>query len=392
MRSLPRHEVAEVLRLPGIETSIGPLSTDQRRVVTHLRACRTAALGGHVDQCDACGHRIISYNSCRDRHCPKCQAAATAEWLEQQKATLLPVPYTHVVFTLPHTLALLALQNPRVLYGLLFRAAAETLLEVAADPRHLGARIGFLAILHTWGQTLLHHPHLHRLVPAGGLSSDASRWIGCRRGFFLPVRVLSRVFRGKWLALAHSAYESGRLPFHGKLAHLNDDPAAFRRLLTQSRRHDWSVYARPPFGGSEQALKYLARYTHRIAISNHRLLAVDPQSVTFSWKDYAHANQPRTMALETGEFARRFLLHVLPAHFVRIRSFGFLANSRRGTALEHCRTLLAALPQREASPASPMPANAESSDDAVTDRATTLCPRCHTGTLHRSSTAAYDTS
>jgi hypothetical protein len=367
------------------------LSKDQRRVLQHLRACRTAALGGHVDECDACGHRVISYNSCRDRHCPKCQASATAEWLEQQKTTLLPVPYTHVVFTLPHTLAPLALQNPRVIYGALFQAAAATLLEVAADPRHLGAHIGLLAILHTWGQTLVHHPHLHCLVPAGGLSPDRSRWIACRRGFFLPVRVLSRVFRGKWLALIRSAHDAGRLRFHGSLAHLNDDRAAFRRLLAESQRRDWSVYAKPPFGGPEQALKYLARYTHRIAISNHRLLAVDPHSVTFSWKDYAHANQQRTMSLETGEFARRFLLHVLPIHFVRIRSYGLLANSRRKTAIERCRALLAAHPERTP-PEPPPPPTLEADHHPATDSCPVHCPRCRTGTLHRFPISPHDSS
>jgi len=389
VRSAPRHEVAEVLRLAESSGRGAPLSRDQQRVVRHLLACRTAALGGHVDACDSCGHRTLSYNSCRDRHCPKCQGSATAEWLDQQRTSLLPVPYTHVVFTLPHTLAPLALQNPRVLYDLLFRAAAETLLEVAADPRHLGARIGFLALLHTWGQTLLHHPHVHCLVPAGGLALDRSRWVPCRRGFFLPVRVLSRVFRGKFLALARAAYEAGRLRFHGRLAELNENPQAFHRLLAQSRRHDWSVYAKPPFGGPEQALKYLARYTHRIAIANHRLLAVDRQSVTFSWKDYAHANQLRTLTLDPDEFMRRFLLHVLPTHFVRIRAYGFLANRQRSSALELCRSLLAAAPLDRQPP--PPPAATDSG--GTSDREPTRrCPHCHTGTLHRLPLPPYDTS
>ena len=389
MRSAPRHEVAEVLRLAESSGRGAPLSRDQQRVVRNLLACRTAALGGHVDACDSCGHRTLSYNSCRDRHCPKCQGSATAEWLDQQRTSLLPVPYTHVVFTLPHTLAPLALQNPRVLYDLLFRAAAETLLEVAADPRHLGARIGFLALLHTWGQTLLHHPHVHCLVPAGGLALERSRWVPCRRGFFLPVRVLSRVFRGKFLALARAAYEAGRLRFHGRLAELNENPQAFHRLLAQSRRHDWSVYAKPPFGGPEQALKYLARYTHRIAIANHRLLAVDRQAVTFSWKDYAHANQLRTLTLDPDEFMRRFLLHVLPTHFVRIRAYGFLANRQRSSALELCRSLLAAAPLDRQPP--PPPAATDSG--GTSDREPTRrCPHCHTGTLHRLPLPPYDTS
>jgi len=389
VRSAPRHEVAEVLRLAESSGRGAPLSRDQQRVVRNLLACRTAALGGHVDACDSCGQRTLSYNSCRDRHCPKCQGSATAEWLDQQRTSLLPVPYTHVVFTLPHTLAPLALQNPRVLYDLLFRAAAETLLEVAADPRHLGARIGFLALLHTWGQTLLHHPHVHCLVPAGGLALERSRWVPCRRGFFLPVRVLSRVFRGKFLALARAAYEAGRLRFHGRLAELNENPQAFHRLLAQSRRHDWSVYAKPPFGGPEQALKYLARYTHRIAIANHRLLAVDRQSVTFSWKDYAHANQLRTLTLDPDEFMRRFLLHVLPTHFVRIRAYGFLANRQRSSALELCRSLLAAAPLDRQPP--PPPAATDSG--GTSDREPTRrCPHCHTGTLHRLPLPPYDTS
>jgi len=389
VRSAPRHEVAEVLRLAESSGRGAPLSRDQQRVVRNLLACRTAALGGHVDACDSCGHRTLSYNSCRDRHCPKCQGSATAEWLDQQRTSLLPVPYTHVVFTLPHTLAPLALQNPRVLYDLLFRAAAETLLEVAADPRHLGARIGFLALLHTWGQTLLHHPHVHCLVPAGGLALERSRWVPCRRGFFLPVRVLSRVFRGKFLALARAAYEAGRLRFHGRLAELNENPQAFHRLLAQSRRHDWSVYAKPPFGGPEQALKYLARYTHRIAIANHRLLAVDRQAVTFSWKDYAHANQLRTLTLDPDEFMRRFLLHVLPTHFVRIRAYGFLANRQRSSALELCRSLLAAAPLDRQPP--PPPAATDSG--GTSDREPTRrCPHCHTGTLHRLPLPPYDTS
>jgi hypothetical protein len=392
MRAPPRHEVAEVLRLSERSIRTAALSPDQGRVVRRLLACRTAALGGHVDECDTCGHRVVSYNSCRDRHCPKCQASATADWLERQSTTLLPVPYTHVVFTLPHMLAPLALQNPRLLYGLLFRAAAETLLEVAADPRHLGARIGFLAILHTWGQTLLHHPHIHCLVPAGGLALDHSRWIPCRRGFFLPVRVLSRVFRGKWLALAREAYDKGLLDFHGTLDHLNDDPVAFARLLSRSRRHDWNVYAKPPFGGPEQALKYLARYTHRIAISNHRLLAVDARSVTLSWKDYAHGNRQRTLHLDTNEFIRRFLLHVLPSHFVRIRSYGLLANCTRSAALETCRTLLVRRAPDQSTSSESRSADADRAHAVAGEPASVFCPRCSSGILHRLTLQPYDTS
>ncbi len=344
----PALEVAEVLRrfLPQYRQRYG-LSPDQVRVAAALLACRTAALGGHVQVCDACGQRQISYNSCRDRHCPKCQAAATAEWLGRESAYLLPVPYAHAVFTLPHTLAPLALQNPRVCYGLLFQAASETLLEIAADPKHLGARLGFVAILHTWGQTLLHHPHLHCLVPAGGLSLDQRRWIACRRGFFLPVRVLGALFRARYLALLEKSFREGKLLFHGRLAPLAD-PSAFARLLRRARRQKWVVYAKAPFGGPEPVLKYLARYTHRIAISNSRLLAMTDQAVSFRYKDYVHGGREQTMRLAPGEFLRRFLLHVLPRGFVRIRRYGLLANAQREKQLARCRTLLGAGPPRPA--------------------------------------------
>ena len=337
----PGLEVAEILRRfeHAYRQKWGGLSAQQAHVVRALVACRTAALGGHVEVCDACGHREISYNSCRNRHCPKCQAAATAEWLERERAHLLDVPYAHVVFTLPEALRALALQNPRVCYGLLFRAAAQTLLQIGADPKHLGARIGFLAILHTWGQTLLHHPHLHCLVPAGGLSLDGARWISCRAGFFLPVHVLGALFRGKYLALLGESHRQGRLVFHGQLRPLAE-PRAFAALLREARSRRWVVYAKPPFGGAEPALKYLARYTHRIAISNSRLLAVTETEVAFSWKDYAHGNRIRRMELDPREFIRRFLLHVLPHGFVRIRRYGLLANCRREGALARCRELL----------------------------------------------------
>jgi hypothetical protein len=334
-------EVADLLRRFGgaYRQTYGGISPDQARVTRALIQCRTAALGGHVDACDACGARQISYNSCRDRHCPKCQAAATAAWLERERAYLLPVPCAHVVFTLPHTLAPLALQNARLCYGLLFQAAAQTLLEIAADPKHLGARIGFVAILHTWGQTVLHHPHLHCLVPAGGLAPGDARWIACRRGFFLPVRVLGALFRGRYLALLEKAGREGRLRFHGVLQTLAD-PAAFARRLRLARRKRWVVYARPPFGGPEPALKYLARYTHRIAISNARLMALTEAAATFTWKDYRQGSRQRSMRLAPCEFLRRFLLHALPKGFVRIRRFGLLANCQRQSRLTRCRALL----------------------------------------------------
>jgi hypothetical protein len=282
----PRFEVADVIREHG-DTFLGAyghaLSPEQRRALTDLARCRTAALGGHVEACDRCGHRQTAYNSCRNRHCPKCQATEAARWVEARAAELLPVAYFHVVFTLPAVLGPIALQNPRVVYDLLFRAAADTLLQIAADPSHLGAGIGFLAVLHTWGQTLQHHPHLHCVVPGSGLSPDGARWVACPDGFFLPVKVLSPVFRGKSLARLRAAFDRGRLAFHGKLAALAD-PNEFQRRLSASALSDWVVYAKPPFGGPGQVLKYLARYTHRVAISNHRLLDVKDGRVTFQYR------------------------------------------------------------------------------------------------------------
>ena len=285
----PRLEVADVIRRHGdafLDRYGDALRPEQRRALSDIAACRTAALGGHVEDCDRCGHRQVAYNSCRNRHCPKCQATAAADWTEAREAELLPVAYFHVVFTLPAALDPIALQNPRVVYGLLFQAAAATLRQVAADPKHLGAEIGFLAVLHTWGQNLQHHPHVHCVVPGGGLAPDASRWVACRPRFFLPVRVLSRVFRGKFLSMLRAAFDRGRLAFHGKLRPLTD-PGEFRRRLADSARTEWVVYAKPPFGGPRQVLKYLARYTHRVAISNRRLTALEGDQVTFGWKDYA---------------------------------------------------------------------------------------------------------
>jgi hypothetical protein len=340
----PRLEVADILRRHGdafLERYGGTLSSVQRRALRDIAACRTATMGGHVGVCDQCGYQQIAYNSCRNRHCPKCQATAAADWMEARKAELLPVEYFHVVFTLPATLGPIALQNPRVVYGLLFQAAAETLRRVAADPKHLGAEIGSLAVLHTWGQNLQHHPHLHCVVPGGGLAPDGSHWVACRPGFFLPVRVLSRVFRGKFLALLRSAFDRGKLVFHGKLASLAD-PGQFQRRLANAAKTEWVVYAKPPFGGPEQVLKYLARYTHRAAISNRRLISLEGDEVEFLWKDYADRRKRRTMTLKAIEFIRRFLLHVLPAGFVRVRHYGFLANRVCQEKLTLCRSLLAA--------------------------------------------------
>jgi hypothetical protein len=323
------------------------LSPQQRKAFEAIRDCRTAALGGHVEyveQCDECGHRVISYNSCRNRHCPKCQATARAKWLAERQAELLPVAYFHVVFTLPQKIGGLALQNAREIYSILFRAASETLLTIAADPKRLGAAIGFLAVLHTWGQNLHLHPHLHCVVPGGGISPDGASWIGCRKkSFFLPVEVLSSRFRKVFLSYLRKAFQEGKLRFHGEMAGLAK-PAAFETLCSEAERIKWVVHAKPPFGGPEQVLKYLARYTHRVAISNRRLLSMEDGRVTFEWKDYAGGNKARIMTLDAVEFIRRFLLHILPGGFVRIRQFGFLANRARGKKLALCRALLDAPP------------------------------------------------
>ena len=381
MAERPRHEVAEVFQR-YLEAQparpAGPAwSWEQRAVVDRILACRTARLGGHVDACDACGQRTISYNSCRNRHCPKCQGSAQAGWLSARQGEVLPVPYAHVVFTIPQSLAPLALQNPRVVYDLLLRTAARTLQEIAANPRHLGARLGFFTILHTWGQTLVHHPHVHCVVPAGGLADDGHTWRSCRPGFFLPLRVLSRLFRGKLLAGLRQAFQEGRLEFHGRLAPYRN-AAAFDRLLHEARRTEWVVYAKPPFDGPEHVLAYLARYTHRVAISNHRLVDVDDASVTFRFKDY-RSRRARTLTLSLGEFARRFLLHVLPRGFVRIRYYGFLANAGRARLLSCCRDALA---QPEVA-AEPEHGGGEADDTllGLLPHAPRLCPHCQAGIL-----------
>jgi hypothetical protein len=364
------------------------LSREQRKALRNLRDCRTSALGGHLQQCDQCGHRVILYNSCRNRHCNKCQATARARWLAQRQSELLPVPYFHVVFTLPQQIARLALQNPKQIYTILFRAASETLLTIAADPRHLGALIGFLAVLHTWGQNLHLHPHLHCVVPGGGISPDGSRWIACRKSFFLPVRVLGRLFRNKFLKSLRSAFRKGDLRLSGELASLKE-PAVFQSLCRQAARIEWVVYAKPPFGGPERVLKYLARYTHRVAISNHRLQSLKDGRVSFAAKDYADRGRTKTLSLEAVEFLRRFLLHVLPAGFVRIRQFGFLCNRVRRQKLELCRVLLGA--RQPALIDSPAAADIHLEDPR-------RCPMCRLGRLivtellSAPSIAAHDTS
>jgi len=314
-------EVADVFRRHGEAYRLahaGHIGRVERRVMSAIELCRTAALGGHIEQCEDCGIVRIAYNSCRNRHCPKCQGAAREDWLAARAAELLPVPYFHVVFTLPAPAAEIAFHNKEVIYTILFKAAAEALRTIAADPTHLGAEIGVLAVLHTWGQTLHHHPHIHCVVPGGGPSLDGARWVDCRPGFFLPVRVLSKLFRRLFLQNLQTAFEAGRLSFFGALAELGA-PAAFADRLRKLRRVDWVVYAKRPFGGPKQVLAYLGRYTHRVAISNSRLVSMENGEVTFRWKDYRHHAKPRLMTLAADEFIRRFLLHALPDGFHRIR-------------------------------------------------------------------------
>ena len=331
-------EVADVVRAAGdafIERNRHWLSWKHVKVLLAIRRCRTAALGGHLDQCSRCGHQAISYNSCRNRHCPKCQTSARERWIFARKQELLPTPYAHIVFTLPGHLAPLVLQNRKLLYGLLFRTSAETLLEVASDPRHLGAEIGFFSVLHTWSQKLSLHPHVHCVVPAGGLSPDHTRWVRSEKNFFLPKRVLSRLFRGKFVHALKQAFQNGQLQFQGNLA-LLAEPKIFNAWLRPLYRQDWIVYLKRPFGGPQHVLQYLGRYTHRVAISNHRLVVFSNGRVTFRWRDSVHQNQQKLMTLSVDEFLRRFLLHILPKGFMRIRHFGFLANRRRATLLPVC--------------------------------------------------------
>jgi hypothetical protein len=366
----PPLEVADLIRAAGhsfIERSRKWLTWQHLKVLMAIEHCRTAALGGHIDQCSRCGERAISYNSCRNRHCPKCQGNARERWLAARRQELLPTRYVHVVFTLPHLLAPLALQNKKVIYDLLFRASAETLIEIARDPKHLGGEIGFFSVLHTWNQKLEHHPHVHCVVAAGGLSPDHTRWISPRYAFFLPVKVLGAVFRGKFVDGLKHAFAQGRLGFHGQLSFLAA-PKTFRGWLRQLFRQDWVVYSKRPFGGPERALRYLGGYTHRVAISNHRLVAFTDGKVSFRWRDSAHKNQKRLMTLSVDEFLRRFLLHVVPKAFVRIRNFGFLANRRRAALLPLCFHLLGPTATDVHAPKDP--------SGADHDPALWTCPRC----------------
>jgi len=342
--SRPALEVADIFRGHGPawrRANAGHVSLGQLKVMSAIESCRTAALGGHVARCETCAYARIAYNSCRNRHCPKCQGAAAKEWLADREVELLPVPYYHVVFTLPAAIGDLAYHNKAVVYDILFKATAETLITIAADPRHLGARIGLTAVLHTWGSALTHHPHVHIIVPGGGISLDGQRWIACRPGFFLPVRVLSRLFRRLFLEKLVAAHEAGRLQFFGDHAHLAE-PDAFVAYLAPLRKAEWVVYSKRPFGGPAAALAYLSRYTHRVAISNSRLVALDEAGVTFTWKDYRATGRerPKLMTLAIDEFIRRFLLHVLPNGFHRIRHYGLFANSEHAENLARARDLL----------------------------------------------------
>jgi hypothetical protein len=344
---MPREglEVADIFRAHGAawrRANAGHLSLGQLKVMSAIERCRTAALGGHVAACEDCGHTTIAYNSCRNRHCPKCQGAAARDWLANRQAELLPVGYFHLVFTLPAQVADIAYQNKRVIYHLLLKASAETMITIAADPKHLGARIAITAVLHTWGSAMTHHPHVHMIVPGGGLAPDGKAWVPCRPNFLLPVRVLSRLFRRLFLEKLRAAHEAGQLRFFNDHAALAD-PAAFERYLKPLRKAEWVVYAKQPFAGPEAVLAYLSRYTHRVAIANRRLVSADQRSVTFKWKDYrlTGAARYRTMTLTTHEFIRRFLIHVLPKGFHRIRHYGFLANGNRAANVARARSLLA---------------------------------------------------
>ncbi len=340
-------EVADLIRIAGaafIERSRKWISWKHIKVLLAIVRCRTAALGGHLDECTRCGHRAISFNSCRDRHCPKCQIAARERWIAARQRELLPTPYAHVVFTLPRRLAPLVLQNKKILYDLLFRTSAETLLEVARNPLRLGAEIGFFSVLHTWSQKLELHPHVHCVVPAGGLSLDHTHWVRSRKNYFLPKKVLRKVFRGKFVDALEQAFRDGLLNLQGDLA-LLAQPKVFAAWLRPLFQQDWVVYLKRPFGGPEYVLQYLGRYTHRVAISNHRLLSFVDDQVTFRWRDSAHNNEQKPMTLSLDEFLRRFLLHILPQGFVRIRNFGFLANRRRATLLPLCFHLLGSAQQ-----------------------------------------------
>lgn len=376
----PKWEVADIFRRYGEdyrEKHGASMSTAERRVMSAIELCRTAALGGQIEQCDQCGHRCICYQSCRNRHCPKCQSLARARWIEDRRDELLNCEYYHVVFTVPDKIAAIAYQNKEVVYNILFQATAETLHTIAADPKHLGAEIGFFAVLHTWGSALLHHPHLHCVIPGGGLSPDGTRWVPCKPGFFLPVRVLSLLFRRLFLERLQNAFDAGKLRFFTTLEHLRDR-REFARYLEPVSKSKWVVYAKRPFAGPEQVLDYVGRYTHRVAISNNRLLDIEAGQVSFRYKDYRNQSQQKTMTISAEEFIRRFLLHVLPHSFHRIRYYGIQGNRYRKEKLNLCRQLLGmAIPEVPTEPS-------ESQDfrdlhEELTGTSLRICPVCRRG-------------
>ena len=377
----PRVEVADVFRRYGEayrQQHAASMSAGQRRVMSAIEVCRTSALGGHLERCDRCGYERNAFNSCRDRHCPKCQCLARAQWIEERQSELLDVPYFHVVFTVPQEIAAIAYQNKEMVYGILFQATAETLKTIAADPKHLGAEIGFFAVLHSWGQNLQFHPHLHCVVPGGGLSADGQRWISCRPDFFLPVRVLSHLFRRLFLESLQRAFDSGKLQFFNALESLRDRHA-FVQFVDRMKDCDWVVYAKRPFAGPQQVLDYVGRYTHRVAISNNRLLDIENGQVCFEWKDYRTGGQVKTMTLSADEFIRRFLLHVLPDGFQRIRYYGFLGNRYRKQKLDQCRRLLGM-------PNGTEPTNTAEKDyqdyyEELTGISLRQCPECKQGRM-----------
>jgi hypothetical protein len=379
----PKLEVADVFRRYGAtyrEQHGALMSTAQRRVMTAIEVCRTAALGGHLERCDQCGHERNCFNSCRNRHCPKCQCLARAQWIEDRQSELLEIGYFHVVFTVPQEIAAIAYQNKALVLGILFSVTAETLRTIAADPKHLGAEIGFFAVLHTWGSNLQFHPHLHCVVPGGGLSPDGQRWVSCRPDFFLSVRVLSRLFKRLFLEALQTAFDAGKLQFFHSLEPLRK-PVAFARQLAKMKACDWVVYAKRPFAGPQQVLDYVGRYTHRVAISNNRLLDIAEDQVQFKWKDYRDGDQVKTMTLSADEFIRRFLMHVMPNGFHRIRYYGFLGNRYRNEKLAECRRLLGMrAAEHHAETPSPEKEYQERYEE-LTGRSLHQCPHCQEGQM-----------
>jgi Putative transposase/Transposase zinc-binding domain len=379
----PKLEVADVFRRYGEayrQQHDASMSSAQRRVMTAIEVCRTAALGGHLERCDQCGHERNAFNSCRDRHCPKCQCLARMQWIQDRQSELLNVQYFHIVFTVPEEIAAIAYQNKEIVYSILFQATADTLKTIAADPKHLGAEIGFFAVLHSWGQNLMFHPHLHCVVPGGGLSPDGQRWVSCRPGFFLPVRVLSSLFRRLFLEALRKAFDSGKLLFFSALESLRGTDA-FTALLSRAKAHEWVVYAKRPFAGPQQVLDYVGRYTHRVAISNNRLRDIENGQVGFQWKDYRHSAELKRMTLSADEFIRRFLLHVLPDGFQRIRYYGFLGNRYRQQKLEQCRRLLGMAVPAEQSNALPAGKDYRDRFEELTGNSLYQCPQCRQGRM-----------